>query len=121
MRTHEQTATAWDVAHALYAAYETPNRELAEFLLADDFTFSSPLDPYLDRTQYFERRWPQSDVIKQFRFLNVLEQDGEVVVTYELEKTDGTRGRTTDVLRRRGWQDHEDGRVLRAVALARCQ
>jgi len=63
----------------------------------------------------FERCWPNIDLIKQFRFLDVLEQDGEVFMTCELEKTDGTRGRNTEFF------VVEDGRVLRAVALARCE
>jgi hypothetical protein len=65
-------------------------------VLADDFTFSSPPDPHLDRAGYFERCWPNSRLIKSFQFRKVIEEDGEVFVTYELEKTDGSRGRNTE-------------------------
>jgi ketosteroid isomerase-like protein len=87
---------SFDVVREIFAAFETDDRARAEAVLADDFTFSSPPDPHLDRAGYFERCWPNSGSIRSFRFLTVLERDGEVFVTYELEKADGTRGRNTE-------------------------
>jgi ketosteroid isomerase-like protein len=87
---------AWDMVHQVFRAYETKDRSIVERLLADDFRFSSPPDPDLDREQYFERCWPNSESTIKFRFLKVLGTDLELFVTYELEKTDGTRGRNTE-------------------------
>ncbi len=42
-----------------YRAWETADRELVERILSEDFTFSSPPDPMLDRAGYFERCWPE--------------------------------------------------------------
>ena len=87
---------ASDVVRKLYSAYENNDRELAEKVVAEDFTFSSPPDPHLERSEYFERCWPNSEEIEAFRFRKIVEADGEVFVTYELEKTDGSRGRNTE-------------------------
>ena len=50
-----------NVVRAYFGAYESENRELAETLLADDFTFTSPNDDGIDKATYFERCWPNSD------------------------------------------------------------
>jgi hypothetical protein len=90
------TANASDVVRQLFSAYENNDRELVEAVLAESFTFSSPPDPHVDRAQYFKRCWPNSETIKSFQFLKIIESDGEVFVTYELEKTDGGKGRNTE-------------------------
>jgi ketosteroid isomerase-like protein len=87
---------ASEVVRKAFSAYERGDRKLVEAVLADDFIFSSPPDPHLDRAGYFERCWPNNETIKTFRFEKTLEDDGEVFVTYELEKTDGSRGRNTE-------------------------
>ena len=94
VRTH--TTRASDVVREAYSAYENDDRGLIEGFLTDDFTFSSPQDPYLDREQYFERCWPNHELIKSIELLTMLEHDGEVFVTYVLEKTDGSRSRNTE-------------------------
>src|SRR5690349_4631451 len=80
-----------------YRAYETRDRDLIERHLADDFTFFSPPDPGLDRAQYFERCWPNAQHLRSFGFVRLIEAGDEVVVTYECERTDGTRFRNTEV------------------------
>jgi ketosteroid isomerase-like protein len=91
-----QNTSPFDVVRRVFAAYETGDRQVVEAVLADDFTFSSPPDPHLDRAEYFERCWPNNESIERFTFRTVLEGDGEVFVTYELEKADGSRGRNTE-------------------------
>lgn len=86
----------------LYGAYESGDRAAVEQLLSDDFQFSSPPDPLLDRDQYFERCWPNSELIAAFEFVRLVESGDEVVVTYESTKTDGKRFRNTEVLTFRG-------------------
>jgi ketosteroid isomerase-like protein len=96
MEADMRATRASEVVRKAFLAYEENDRDLVEEVLAEDFTFSSPPDPYLDRAQYFERCWPNSETIKAFRFRKILEENGEVFVTYELEKTDGSRGRNTE-------------------------
>ena len=88
-------------------AAELPARSLALALgvqlmlrpgLADEFTFSSPVDVGLDRAAYFERCWPGSGQRQQFEFVRLVEAADEVIVTYEMTKADGGRGRNTEIL-----------------------
>jgi hypothetical protein len=52
----------------------------------------------IDRARYFERCWPNADLIEAFEFVRLLELGDEVIVTYESTKTDGSRFRNTEVL-----------------------
>lgn len=94
MSSNERLQLAQDA----YRAYETSDRDLIEGLLADDLTFYSPPDPGIDRTQYFERCWPNAGQIASFEFVRLIESGDEVVVTYESTKSDGHRFRNTEVL-----------------------
>ncbi len=81
-----------------YRAYESGDRRVVEELLSDDFTFYSPADVGIDRARYFERCWPNSELIETVEFTRLIEAGDEVVVTYESTKTDGNRFRNTEVL-----------------------
>jgi ketosteroid isomerase-like protein len=85
-------------ARDCYLAYETGDRRLVEEVLSEDFTFYSPADVGIDRATYFERCWPNSELIEAFEFKRVVESGDEVFVTYESTKTDGRRFRNTEVL-----------------------
>ena len=87
-----------------YRAYETGDRAALDALLTDDFTFLSPSDPGIDRATYWERCWPNAGSTDAFEFVRVVESGDEVIVTYELTKTDGRRFRNTEVLTLRGEQ-----------------
>ena len=82
---------------ACYQAYESGDRRLIEELLADDLTFFSPYDPGIDRATYFERCWPNSELIETYEFERLAEVGDEVLVTYESKKTDGRRFRNTEI------------------------
>ena len=86
------------LARDSYGAYESGDRRIIEELLSDDFTFYSPPDPGIDRATYFERCWPNSELIESFEFKRLVEAGNEVVVTYESTKSDGKRFRNTEVL-----------------------
>src|SRR5918995_6396667 len=86
------------IAKDVYGAYESGDRSVVESLLSDDFTFYSPPDPGIDRATYFERCWPNSELIESFEFKRLVEAGDEVVVTYESTKTDGNRFRNTEIL-----------------------
>jgi hypothetical protein len=74
------------------------DRRIVEERLTDDFTFYSPADVGIDRAAYFERCWPNSELLEAFEFKRLVESGDEVVVTYESTKTDGHRFRNTEVL-----------------------
>jgi ketosteroid isomerase-like protein len=93
MPSHDHLKLARD----MYGAYESGDRGVVEEMLSDDFTFYSPPDPGIDRATYFERCWPNSELIEAFEFERLVEAGDEVFVTYESTKTDGRRLRNTEV------------------------
>jgi ketosteroid isomerase-like protein len=94
MPAHDRLKLARDS----YGAYVSGDRRVIEELLTDDFTFYSPADVGIDRATYFERCWPNSELIEAFEFKRLIEVGDEVFVTYESTKTDGHRFRNTEVL-----------------------
>ncbi len=87
-----------EVARDTYRAYESGDRRVVEECLTPDFVFYSPADVGIDRATYFERCWPNSELIESFEFKRLVEIGDEVLVTYESTKTDGRRFRNTEVL-----------------------
>jgi ketosteroid isomerase-like protein len=91
------------LARSSYEAYATGDRSVLEDLLADDFVFYSPPDPGIDRAAYFERCWPNHENHHAFEYERLEEiGDGEVLVSYAAERTDGSKFRNTEVLRFEG-------------------
>ena len=80
-----------------YTAYETGDRDLIERVIADDFVFSAPPDVGIDRATYFERCWPNAGHVATFDYVRLRETGGEVLVTYEATRADGTRFRNTEL------------------------
>ena len=87
-----------DLVRAAYGAYESGDRSVLDDLLTEDFTFYSPPDPGIDRATYFERCWPNAELIEEFEFKRLVELGDEVLVTYEARRTDGSRFRNTEIL-----------------------
>jgi uncharacterized protein YndB with AHSA1/START domain/ketosteroid isomerase-like protein len=87
-----------DIARACYDAYVTNDRRALDEHLSDDLVFFSPPDPGIGLETYFERCWPNSELIESFDFQRLVEVGDEVLVTYESTKTDGQRFRNTEVL-----------------------
>jgi ketosteroid isomerase-like protein len=86
------------IARQAYEAFAAGDRDFYESHLSDDFTFSSPPDPLLDREGYFERCWPAAGQGQTFNFVRVVESGDEVIVTYEMRRPDGSGGSNTEVL-----------------------
>ncbi|MEA2380138.1 MAG: hypothetical protein QOH72_109 [Solirubrobacteraceae bacterium] len=102
-RLEEHSADRLALARSSYEAYATGDRQVLEDLLADDFVFYSPPDPGIDRAAYFERCWPNHETHHAFAYERLEEiGDDEVLVTYEAERTDGSKFRNTEVLRFEG-------------------
>lgn len=94
MSVHDRLQLARDA----YGAYVSGDRRAIEELLSQDFAFYSPADVGIDRARYFERCWPNAELIEAFEFTRLIESGDEVVVTYQATKTDGKRFRNTEVL-----------------------
>jgi ketosteroid isomerase-like protein len=86
-----------EMVRASYGAYESGDRQVLEGLLADDFRFWSGPDPGIDRATYWERCWPNHENQAKFEYKRLYDVGDEVVVTYEAERTDGSRFRNTEV------------------------
>ena len=86
------------IARDAYAAFAAGDRGFFERHLSDDFVFSAPPDPMLDRDGYFARCWPGAGRGERFDLVRLIESGDEVVVTYETEVSGGGRGRNTEVL-----------------------
>ena len=86
-----------NIVRAYFGAYESENREVAENLLADNFTFTSPNDDAIDRATYFERCWPQSDVAREQQIEKIVIDGDKAFVTY-LCSSEGKTFRNTEFL-----------------------
>ena len=91
-----------------YAAYSAGDRSFFEERLAEDFSFSAPPDPHLDRDGYFDRCWSGAGRRNAFEIVRLIEHEDEVVATYETETSRGVRGRNTEV-----FTFDEDDRIAR--------
>jgi len=85
-----------------YGAYESGDRDVIERALTEDFRFSSPADVDIDRATYFERCWPNAELIDAYEIKRLVDLGDEVLVTYEATRTDGSRFRNTEILTLRG-------------------
>jgi ketosteroid isomerase-like protein len=86
-----------EIVRALFGAYKSKDRRLAEKILAEDFTFTSPYDDAIDRAAYFERCWPNSERIKEHALEKVVEDGDDVFVTYTCRTIDGKEFRNTEL------------------------
>jgi ketosteroid isomerase-like protein len=86
------------IARASYDAYAAKDRAALEPLIAEDFHFTSPVDNRLDRATYFARCWPNSKMIKSFKFVDVVAHGDRVFVVYEGTSIKGHRFRNTEIV-----------------------
>jgi ketosteroid isomerase-like protein len=96
-RTPETRTSA--IIHSYFSAYERKDRLALEGLLHDNFTFSSPHDPHLDRHSYFERCWPNSKNTSAFEIQDLVEGDGDAFVLYECKPMTGAAFSNTEYFR----------------------
>jgi ketosteroid isomerase-like protein len=79
-----------------YAAYEKKDWNSMEHLLADGFTFSSPVDDHISLKEYKERCWPNCYKIKKFDLVKLIVNADDAFVTYNGWTTDGKLFRNTE-------------------------
>jgi ketosteroid isomerase-like protein len=94
-----------EIARLSYEAYTDGDRGVLERVIAPDFNFWSPQDEGIDRNTYFARCWPPHVQMRSFRFVRLADlAEDEVLITYELTKTDGSVFRNTEILTLRDGQ-----------------
>jgi ketosteroid isomerase-like protein len=79
-----------------YAAYEKKDWHMLELILADGFTFSSPVDEHISLKDYKEKCWPNSTNIKKFDVVKLIVSGDDGFVTYNGWTTDGKLFRNTE-------------------------
>ena len=93
----ESAADNIATVRALFDAVEARDRDIAEWVIADDFRFFSPWDNGLDRDSYFEICWPMSSQFQDFKLTDAIADGERVYVTYEAVTRDGDRIRNAEV------------------------
>jgi ketosteroid isomerase-like protein len=84
---------------AYYTAFETKDWSLMEQILADGFTFSSPLDDHISVSAFKERCWPNAYKIKRFDVEKLLFNGDEAFAVTNGWTTDGKLFRNGEYFR----------------------
>jgi hypothetical protein len=80
-----------------YAAWETKDWRPVDILLADDFTFSSPLDDHISKSAFKAGCWDtQIAYIDRFDLRQVIGTDHEAFVMYVCHTTNGKTFRNVE-------------------------
>src|SRR5271154_4358368 len=91
-----QQPTGEKLIRSYYTAYETKDWGMLESILADGFTFSSPVDEHISLKEYKEKCWPNSASIKKFELVKLIVKGDEGFATYNGWTTDGRLFRNTE-------------------------
>jgi hypothetical protein len=94
--TFAQQSPVEKIIRGYYAAYEKKDWASLEQILADGFTFSSPVDDHINIKAYKERCWPNAYKIKKFDVDKLIVRGDDAFVTYNGWTTDGKLFRNTE-------------------------
>ena len=78
-----------EIIYKCFSAWVSNDRTALEPLLAEDFTFSSPNDDHLSKTDYWEICWPGRVNIQDIQVEKLFQQGNEAFVRYKCQLTDG--------------------------------
>jgi hypothetical protein len=91
-----------EIVRKYYAAWETKHWHPIDILLTDDFTFSSPLDDHISKSDFKARCWDtQIAFIDRFDLTQVIGKDNEVFVMYVCHTTNGKMFRNVEYVQLR--------------------
>lgn len=79
-----------------FSAFIEHDKELAETLLSEDFTFTSQYDDHINKETYFEKCWPNRNKIKHQEIEKIIAEDNEAFILYKSELVDGSKFRNTE-------------------------
>jgi hypothetical protein len=82
-----------------YTAFEKKDWNLMQQILADGFTFSSPLDDHISVKAFQERCWPNAFKIKRFDLEKLVANGDEAFVISNGWTTDGKLFRNSEYFR----------------------
>ena len=86
-----------EVVRKYYAAWETKDWHPVDILLADDFTFSSPLDDHISKSDFKAGCWDtQIAYIDRFDLKQVIGTHNEAFVMYVCHTTNGKTFRNVE-------------------------
>jgi ketosteroid isomerase-like protein len=89
--------TSQEVVRKYYAAWATKDWHRIDILLADDFTFSSPLDDHISKSGFKAKCWDsQIAYIDRFDLKQVIGTDNEAFVLYVCHTTNGKTFRNVE-------------------------
>jgi len=91
---------------AYYTAYEKKDWSVMEQILADGFTFTSPIDDHIDLKAYKVRCWPNAYKTKRFDVDRLVINGNDAFVTYNGWTTDGKLFRNTEYFKMK------DGKIM---------
>ncbi|HEX8918343.1 MAG TPA: nuclear transport factor 2 family protein [Chloroflexota bacterium] len=86
-----------DIVRASFNAYRAQDRDTAERLLADDFSFTSPQDDHIDKEAFMQRCFPTASRMTSQEILELVSAGADgVFLLYEYELESGERYRNTE-------------------------
>ena len=85
-----------NIIRAVFAAYVANDRKAVEDALTVDFRFTSPYDDNIDKSDYFERCWKNSDWIERQELEKIFVEGDEAFVTYKCTARGGKNFRNTE-------------------------
>ncbi len=86
-----------EVVRKYYAAWEAKDWHPVDILLADDFTFSSPLDDHINKSDFKAGCWDtQIAYIDRFDLKQVIGTDNQAFVMYVCHTTNGKTFRNVE-------------------------
>jgi ketosteroid isomerase-like protein len=84
------------IVREYYTSFENKDWSLMEQILADGFTFSSPLDDHINTKVFQERCWPNAYKIKRFDLEKLVVNGDDAFVICNGWTTDGKLYRNSD-------------------------
>ena len=91
-----QNAVKEKIIRAYYTAFEKKDWNSMEQILADGFTFSSPVDDHISLKLFKERCWPNAYKIKRFDVEKLVVNGDEAFVIYDGWTTGGKLFRNSE-------------------------
>ena len=80
----------------LFETFRSQDRDVAEALIADSFTFPSPYDDAIDKQAYFEHCWSNASRLQDQTLETVLVSGDTAFVTYQASTPEGISFRNTE-------------------------
>lgn len=97
-----QNAPNEKAVRSYYTAFVKKDWNLMEQILADGFTFTSPLDDHISLKLFKERCWPNAYKIKRCDLVTLFVNGDEAFVIYNGLTTDGKLFRNSDYFKLKG-------------------